>query len=638
MRFSLRAAAFLGYVAHLVDRSVGWLFGFLPFRVPGALIAVGMLVLGAWATAQATTEAIASLPQPMPTTVSALVTGDANGWVEVSGYLSGPHLDSSVYADPGVHYLRVVDEPHDHQVAYGGEPLVEPGWRRQTIFPLEYGGGITRWFYVLRDGDVETDAVVVRSARDSATIRTRSLQVAAAGLVDELPLLVETGSAAGTDATSPIRDVRGDGVATIRAAFDDPARIACSTGPACRDGWLWRYRVSDESDPETAAWVDSPHPPDAFPVALRGVTTADAMRMRIVLAEASMRSALDGLRHPTSAVLADGAGPVLPTASYAMPAALGGIAGVIILSWFVGYPVFRRDRMPNGLRELRPVVGEMIGAELSGRLAGAGSRRTVGVSSRIGWLSEREFARQAWHLHHTVSQPADPRPRLALLALDNNLAIPLEPVRSLLRVTRGTVATTSGLMPGLRLQGPGTDAVLMFGSHVDRDRVEFELHPSTTVPEVGPLPEAVARQAVPDPTWAAPLTVAALGAGALAGTLGAFGGVVSGDASPIGVALALLASAMIASLAAGTHRRRPLALEMLPSVALVGVVVGGVLAAASAGCGSWLAPSFDACAAFSPTRIAIPLVLIAAFSVSLWAGHHVSRIETARTRPRTDSR
>ena len=180
MTVLLRVAAMIGYLGHRVDRIIGRLLGFLPFRVPGAVLVASLLIALAWSSAIATNEAIDARPRPLSTSVADLVAEERNAWVEVSGLLSGPHLDNSIYASDDVRYLRVLDEPHDHQVIHG-EVLVEPGWRRQTIVPLTRGDGVTRWFYVLRDPDSTADALVVRSARNAEAIRTRSVRVTSAG-------------------------------------------------------------------------------------------------------------------------------------------------------------------------------------------------------------------------------------------------------------------------------------------------------------------------------------------------------------------------------------------------------------------------------------------------------------------------
>src|SRR5687768_11421063 len=168
MIVALRLLALVGSLANAVDRLVGRVLGFLPFRVPGALLVALLVGLAAWGTAQETARAIETRPQPVATTVGELVDDATSAWVSVSGLLSGPHLDNSLYAsDRQTHYLRISDDPHDHVVEGGGEQIsITEFGRRQTIFELTTGDGVTRWFYVLREADGGDRALVVRSARE----------------------------------------------------------------------------------------------------------------------------------------------------------------------------------------------------------------------------------------------------------------------------------------------------------------------------------------------------------------------------------------------------------------------------------------------------------------------------------------
>ncbi len=625
MTVLLRVAAMIGYLGHRVDRIIGRLLGFLPFRVPGAVLVASLLIALAWSSAIATNEAIAARPRPLSTSVADLVAEERNAWVEVSGLLSGPHLDNSIYASDDVRYLRVLDEPHDHQVIHG-EVLVEPGWRRQTIVPLTRGDGVTRWFYVLRDPDSTADALVVRSARNAEAIRTRSVRVTSAGTVDGLPLLIEVGDAAQADAEAGVDDVRDDQPTTIRATLHDADEVECSGGSACVDGVAWRYRVSDAASPASVAWLESPHAPDALPITLAGVTTTDAVKMRTVLAAEPMRAALAGLRHPTATVLADGVGPILPSASYVVPAVLGGLAGLLILSAAIGYPIFRQERRTQVTPSSRPVVGELIDTELTGTFASLrGGRAPSAAGARVGWLSSAELTRQAWHLHRDVAEVHDDRPHLAILALESNLAIMLEPLRAGLRAVPGSVATTTGIRPALRLTGPGTRAILSFESADDRGRTLHELDPAIDPPQSGSIPARPPRARLVERAWVRPLTAGVLLTAAVAMAVAGLGGLVSGDAPPIGVALAIVGAAFVLALAAGMLRRHPLAAELLPSVALVAIVGGALLAVASAGCGTWLIPTFEGCSALEPWRLVPPVTVAVAFAISMLTASSLAR-------------
>jgi hypothetical protein len=224
----------------------------------------------------------------------------------------------------------------------------------------------------------------------------------------------------------------------------------------------------------------------------------------------------------------------------------------------------------------------------------------------------------------------DDRPRLALLAVESSFVLPLEPIRADLDVTPGLVATTGGVRPGLRVRGGGVNATLAFGSDALRDRAWRELDPSTPAPAVGPIPEPESVREATTPSWARPAATLALAAVGVAIIGGAALGLITGEASPVGIGVGVLAAILLAALAAGVARRSWLALELLPSAGLLGIVVAGVIAASTVvGCTTWLAPNVTSCATFDLPRLVPPLVAVAAFGLSLWAVPHLTR-ERAR--------
>lgn len=622
MTLVLRLLAMLGSLAHGVDRLVGRPLGFLPFRLPGALLVAALLGVAAWNAVAETDRAIAARPTPIETSVTDLVDESTAAWVSVSGILSGPHLDNSIYATDGrPHYMRISDDPHDHVIEGPGEPLMPPG-QRQTIFPLSQGDGVTRWFYVLRDLDGGDHALVVRSARGGDEIRTRSVSVTADGSTDGLPNLVEVEDAGAQPATVSVARVEDGGRATIRATFDANAtEVGCDGGDACRDGRAWRYRVTDIADPNATAWVDSPHPPDALPVTLNGVVTTDAHRMRVVLATDEMAAALDGLAHPDDLVFADGIGPVVPETTYLGAAVLGVLAVVLLVSATIRYPVFRRDAAPDARpHPPRPVVDELFEVEVDGELPGvSGAERPAGAPARIGWLHARELARRAWHLRSEVPNAGSDQPRLALVAIEGGFVLPVEPIREQLRVEPGLVATSTTVRPGLRLTAPNVRLMLGFASARDRDRLRRELEPGMGAPPVGPIPAPAAPRPRVQRPWARAATAVALAVTAL---LVAAGGVL--DSTPAGAVMALIASLTIGVLALGIARRHTLADELLPSVALLGLVVAGVMAVALPGCGTWLTPNFADCAGLDAAALATSLAAVVTFGISLWAIPHLA--------------
>ncbi|MEO7295012.1 MAG: hypothetical protein ABIZ57_02625 [Candidatus Limnocylindria bacterium] len=621
----LRLLALIGSVAHGVDRLAGRLLGFLPFRVPGALLLAALLGLGTWNAVVETGRAIAARPIPLETSVNALVAESNTAWVSVSGLLSGPHLDNSIYAsDTRPHYLRISDDPHDHVIEGPGESLMPPG-PRQTIFPLTTGDGVTRWFYVLRDAGSADRALVIRSARDANEIRARSVTVVRDGMIDGLPHLVEIADAEAEPATASVARVEDGARSTIRGTFEsDATEVACDGGDACHEGRSWRYRVTDLADPDASAWLDSPHPPDALPVTLNGVVTTDATRMRAVLAEDAMTAALDGLTHPDDVVLADGIGPAVPEVTYLGAVILAALACILLLSAVIRYPIFQREA-GRGARNLpRPVVGELIPLDVSGELPGvSGAERPAGAPARIGWLPAREMARQAWHLRSELSDAGSGQARLALVAIEGGFVLPLEPIRDRLRVEPGLVATTSTVRPGLRLTAPDLRLMLGFASAIDRDRVERELAPAMTAPAVGPIPDSVHPRPRVQRPWARAATVAGLSFTAALVVTGAGFDLLLDEAAPVGIGVALLVVASIGLLTIGIARRRALADELLPSAALLGLVIAGVMAVAVPGCGTWLTPNIADCAGIDVFALVTALTAVVTFAFSLWAVPHL---------------
>ena len=619
----LRVLALLGSLAHAVDRLVQGMLGFLPFRIPGALLLAVLLAAGAWSSAQDTTRAIAARPRPAETSVGTLLDVSTSAWVAVSGLLSGPHLDNSIYAsDRDTHFMRISDDPHDHVLEGDGEPLLPPG-RRETIFQLTEGDGVTRWFYVLRDTIEEDRAIVMRSARSGNEVRTRSVVAVADGLVDGRPRFVELDDAGSQPATGSLDGAADGERRTVRAAFTEATEVPCPAGDECPGGSTWRYLAIDAADPDVIAWIDSPHPPDALPVTIAGVVATDPTRMDVVLATDEMTAALDGLRHPQDLVLADGISPVMTEATYLSAFLMAILTGVLLLSASIRYPVFRVVRWhPPDLP--RPVVEELIGVEVNGVLPGvSGPERLSRAPGRFGWLPARELARRAWHLRSDVPDTDDDRPRLALLAVEGSFVLPIEPVRTRLRVEPGLVATSSAVRNGLRVAGPGIRVMLGFDSSQDRDRAYRELESETDAPAVGPVPAAPPPRRPASRAWARPATVVALvAAGAFVLVAGALG-VVTGEASGVETGAAVFAAVALGVLALGVSRRHPFADELLPSAAMLGIVVAVVVTLASTGCGTWLTPNIAGCTGFTPVKLVPPLVSVAAFCLSLWAIPHL---------------
>jgi hypothetical protein len=624
MTLVLRVLALIGSMSHAADRLVARVVGSLPFGLPGWVPIAVALAAAAWFTGQATANEMATRPRPTTTTVGALVDSSTSTWVSVAGLISGPHLDNAIYAsDRRTYFMRISDDPHDHVYEGGGEQIIEPGWRRQTIFTLTEGDGVTRWFYVLREADGNR-ALVVRSARGAEGIRTRSVRVESAGDVDGLPLLVETADAGNAAPAQAIDSVNGE--ATVRASFGDASEVTCDGGPACRDGRAWRYAVSDAADPAKRGWIDSPHAPDALPVTLEGVVATDATRMRVILDTPEMRDAVEGLEHREELVLADGIGPPIRESSYVPAILLAMGAGLLIVSAAIRYPVFRPGRRSVTGGGPRPVVEELIPVDVHGEMPGAsGSERVVSAPGRIGWIPARDLTRRAWHLHRAAAPAADAGPRLAVLAVEGNFVLPIDEHRGALAVDVGTVATSAALQPALRLRAPDLSVILGFGSERDRARIVRELAPDVEPPSEGPVPASGPARRRAQRPWIRAASASALAFVAVLLVVDAAVGALITERPLVAVAAGMAGAATMAVLAVAVLRRHALASELLPSVALLGVVVAGVGAIASLGCGTWLTPNVEGCAGWSPLTLATPLLAAIALAFALWTVPHLNR-------------
>ncbi|MGH2444854.1 MAG: hypothetical protein ACRDGD_02260 [Candidatus Limnocylindria bacterium] len=608
MSIVLRALALVGAVAHGVNQMVARLLPFLPQRLPGALLVATILAAGSVLAVRATSEAIASRPEPTPLPLGEVIEGNVNEWITVRGLLSGPHVDNSLYADTDVHFVRIRDDPHDRE-----DPELVPPGARTTIFRLGGSDGVPRWFYVLRDPEDPARGIIVRSPREGRQIRDRAIRARVVGRHEGVPLLVEIGLA------SVDGDERPDTGAALASPNGEVIVAGVFADGAETDADTWRYRLEDPTDGATLAFVDASHPPDALPVELSGLVATDAYHLDLVLETDEMDAALAGVAHSDSRLFLDGVGPLLPETSYLPAALLGGAAGFLLLSQLIGYPIFRRGGRAFG-SERRPVIGEPILAQLDGLLpAPAGPRVIRGSSVELAWMPRHELERRAWQLRHQLADTGDGAPRLALVAAEDAFLMQVEPLRDALSVERGDIVASSVVRPGLRLRAPGLRATLTFASETDRARAERELDPGTPPAMAGVPPESepqpVAR-ATPLPRF---VTAGGLGLVGLLVVAASIADLVTGASTPIGLVAPVLAAASLLLLGRGLLLRSSWAREMLPSVAMLGIVVAAVLAIGGSACGSWLLPTLESCPPFSPLTLVIPVVSVVVFGIGLWA-------------------
>lgn len=154
-------------------------------RMPASLLMVALLVFVAVQEVQRADTANAARPQPVESSVAALVEARRQFWVSVPALISGPHADSDIYReDRSVHY-RVIDEPHDRQ-GRGFAEQAPPG-----LLDLPQGDGILRYLYVLRDPADPEKALVALSSSDAEAGNAGSGPVQVTGVMAAQGTLME---------------------------------------------------------------------------------------------------------------------------------------------------------------------------------------------------------------------------------------------------------------------------------------------------------------------------------------------------------------------------------------------------------------------------------------------------------------
>jgi hypothetical protein len=603
-----RLQALIGVVAHGVDRAVAALLWFVPFRVPGALLLAALFGFLAWQQAAAANRTLATYPTPRPTTIAAILDGDAAGWLRIDGLVSGPYLDSRSYTPAGQ-------------------------------------GGVVRYYYVVRD-PTGPQALVVRSPRQAPEIgsartllvriekRPEAAQAAGAALaagqgisVDaeryllELPPDQRSAGASPTPRAVDPSDLRAapSEIALFSGSFRASRKVICTAGElACRDGTAYEYLATADGH---GVIVRSPYPPDALPVTLTGVLTPDAFRMETALQNADLAKALEGSQTLDEQLFSDGVTPPLPDVTFAPAVVLTGIAALLVLSKLVGYPIFRRRRVPTEAESpLAP--GEELRLEISGRVRGAHGAVTLDREpGTLGRLTTAQIARREWQfggrpLAETSETPEgaealDPTSTQPVLSSGaGSLLVPLDPLAGVLRMSAGRLVTVGGSSPSLRLRAPGIDAVLGFEDEVTRGRALAEIDPSRPrstgwgTPTEGPpgLSATAARSGGDDRRpWQLSLVAlffAVSGVGLVAA--GLTGLLPSPEPRhPIAVVLpALVQSAIGAGLvfvASGIWRGHEWAREMGLNLGAAGIVAAAILAFGETTCLRPLGPTMAPC-------------------------------------------
>ncbi len=623
-----RLQALIGAVAYGVDRAVATLLWFVPFRVPGALLLAALFGLLAWQQATAANHTLATYPTPRPTTIGAILDGDVLGWLRIEGLISGPYLDSRAYTPAGevdvVRFYYVVRDPSRRQAVVV----------RSTRQAAEIGSARTLLVRIEKRPDAVAAAVAALPAEPQLSVNR------------ELYVLELSPDEAGAAASPTSRAVgpsdlgAGQGkVALFSGSFGSARPVSCEAAePACRDGVAYEYLATDG---EHGVIVRSPYPPDALPVTLTGVVTPDAFRMKTVLENAKLIAALDGARTLGDGQLfVDGVTPPLPDVTFAPAIVLSGIATFLLISKLVGYPIFRRRRVP--VADDRPLAaGEELRLELSGRVRGAhGTVRVDREPATLARLTPAQIARREWQFggrplgeSASAEDAVDPTSTQPVLTSGGgSLLLPLDSLRRGLQMAAGQLVTVGASHPSLRLRGPGIDAVLGFADQATRARALAEIDPSRPRLASAPagsfnLPPSGAAGALATDRRPWQLSVAALAFGLIGVGLVASGllGLLPSTEPrhPIAVVLpAVVQSAIgagLAFVASGLWRRHEWAREMGVNLGAAGIVASAVLALGETTCLRPLGPTLIPCQAGDLVGTFLALAALAGFGFSLWA-------------------
>lgn len=233
-------------------------------RFPASLVIAALLVVMVAQEVQRKDAAVAAMPLPERTSISALADARGQFWVTLPALISGPHADSGIYREDRSVYYRVIDEPHDAE-GRGFSEQAPPGLLR-----LPQGDGLLRYLYVLRDPLDPTMAMVALSSSDGDLVRARTVATRVVSAAGEELRLVELDdppaelAAAGLPTRHPGDVQEHDDVVLLTGRFAEGRPTSCRSAiaDACSDGVAYEYHVLDDSGGDVI--VVSRHPPDAL--------------------------------------------------------------------------------------------------------------------------------------------------------------------------------------------------------------------------------------------------------------------------------------------------------------------------------------------------------------------------------------
>lgn len=594
--FVSHLAAGVGWLAHVIGRLLGGIVWFAPRGVPWALLVVALLVIGAWRSVEDARATAATQPRPVPVGLADVVDLRATGWVGTSSIVRGPFLDSATY-----------------------------------------GATVQRWYYLLIDPSDDGVAMVARSTERLEELRTRTI----VARVEEDPDAVSRALdslEAGTLAVDPDRylveldDRRppiltGDRIATPDGRELEEGEVilrgSFGAGRAAAGGEGFEYLVDDGS---RALVVRSPYPPDALPVDVWGVATTDQLRTEQAAAVPELQEALAGRELPRRRLLAEGVTPPLPEISYLPAMLMAGLAGVILVGWLIGYPLFRRHQLPDRISTWPMRFGDELAADLFGT-----DRRTPrhvvvdGSPGTLALLPADEVERRSWQFSlddaagrgsPAADDPASEEGVLTLSSGEGPVLLRLDSRAAGIRMISGTVVRVGGARPALRLRAPGLDLLAAFASNEDRDRAAAAIDPSRAGSPPGDAPPrrgVERRVSAPIGRLPVPLRIAVAVLGAVAalflvgGTIGVAGPGDGGSGLVPSIGQIAVAAGF-AAVARGVWLRRGWAQGVGFTVAWIGALIAAFLIVAAPDCGLWLTPNLVTCQAIGPLGSAGALV------------------------------
>ena len=583
-----RVAALVGSLAHALGRLLSGIIWFAPRGAPWAIVIAALLAVGAWQSVEDARATSATQPRPEPVGLAEVVDPRAIGWVGTSSIVRGPFLDSSSYGAPVQRWYYLLIDPSDDAVAMiARSPERLEDRRTRTIVARV---------------EVDPDAV----AAALTELRAGGITVDAQRYVVELPdrrPSVLTGDAI----ASPTGRGLQPGEVVLRGSFVEARRAT--------DGDGWEYLVTDRG---RAVVVRSSYPPDALPVDVWGVATTDRVRAEQAAAVPELQDALGGRRLPERRLLAEGVTPPLPEVSYLLAMILATLAAILVIGWLIGYPIFRRARIPDSISSwpLRP--GDEVPADLYGTDR-RGSQRVVvdGAPGRISLLAPDELERRTWQFAlgdaggHAPARVHDAGAATGVLALTSGegpILVELDPAPSDLRVAAGTVVEAGQSRQALRIRASGIDLVAAFASIAERDRAIVAIMPERlgSVPTDEPPGRELARPAPPSgadlplPVRAAGFVIAAVGGLFVAGGAIGLPDALGGRSEVIPSIAQLVVGIGFLAVARGVWLRRGWALGVGFNVGWVGAAIAAFLIVAAPQCGLWLAPNLAACEAVGP--------------------------------------